>query len=124
MSKYFNIWIRKSINIFERSDSCLTTRTKSKKKYIKLKYNQDISFKTDSSFISEQKEKLININKNNYHKKVMKLTSAIISKNISRNMIDSNFNFEPRIQKMHILIHKIDDKKILNKYFVFWQKDN
>ena len=126
LSKYFNIWVKKSINIFERSDSCLTTRTKSKKKYIKLKYNHDLSFKTDSSFISEQREKSISINnnKNNNHKKVMKLKSIIISKNKSRNMIGSNFNFEPRIQKMHLLINKIDDKKILNKYFVFWQKDN
>ena len=54
----------------------------------------------------------------------MKLKSIIITKNKSRNMIGSNFNFEPRIQKMHLLINKIDNKKILNKYFVFWQKDN
>ena len=126
LTKYFNIWFDRSIDIFKRSNKSLTERDKSKKKYIKIKYSHNIGFITDSSYISDQKEKSsISVNKSTTsRRKIMKIKSIPIPKNKYKNKINSSFKFEPRIEKMYKLINKMDNKKILNKYFVSWQKNN
>ena len=64
------------------------------------------------------------IDKSLSRKKIMKVKSIIITKNKLRNIPGSSFNFEPKIEKMYKLINKMNNKKILNKYFASWIKDN
>ena len=122
LTKYFNIWFERCNYKFKRSNASLTV-DKPKKKYIKIKYSHDISFKTDISTINSQRDKSININNiSTIKKKLMKIKTIKISKN--KNVLNSIFKFEPKFEKMYKLINKMDNKKILNKYFISWRKNN
>ena len=120
MIKYFKLWPKykknnKDPHISNESDYFLT-QGKSKKKYIKIKFSNDFSFRTESSLKSEEKDKYkININK----VKKMKVKSLVINSNYIRNL---SFNLEPKKIKMFNIVNKINDKKIINKYFISWKK--
>ena len=120
MIKYFKLWNNhinnnKVSRVLNRSDYLLTQR-KSKKKYIKIKYSHDISFRTESSLRSEEKER----NKNNgYKMKKMKIKSVVINSDYLRN---KSFKMEKKTIKFIDLIKKIDNKKIINQFFIAWKK--
>ena len=124
MKKFFNIWFNQSFVLLKTSNSFLTEKKSSNKKYIKIKYSHELSCKTESSNLSDLREKSMTIDKSLSRKKIMKVKSIIITKNKLRNIPGSSFNFEPKMEKMYKLINKMNNKKILNKYFASWNKDN
>ena len=128
IKKYFKLWFdqnnnNNNISVFKNTFYSSTTEKKAKKKHIKIKYSHDISFRMESSIISEKKDKSKSNTINTSHKKTMKVKRKIIKTNNNlRNFFNSNLKLAPNMIKMSKLINKFDNKNILSKYFISWKK--
>ena len=121
INKYFKLWNKNITNQNEShipyiSDYC-STQERRKKKHIKIKYSNDYSFRTENSLRSETKDKI----KHSISKiKKMNIKSVVINANKLRNI---KCKLAPKMNKLLNLISKINNKKIINKYFTSWKKD-
>ena len=121
INKYFKLWNKNITNQNEShipyiSDYC-STQERRKKKHIKIKYSNDYSFRTENSLRSETKDKI----KHSISKiKKMNIKSVVINANKLRNI---KCKLAPKMNKLLNLISKINNKKIINKYFTYWKKD-
>jgi hypothetical protein len=129
IKKYFKLWFdqnnnnNNNISVFKNNNYSSTTEKKVKKKHLKIKYSHEISFKTESSFFSDKKDKSKSSTINASHKKIMKVKRKIIKTNNNlRNFFNSNLKLAPKMIKMGKLINKFDNKNILSKYFISWKK--
>ena len=121
IEKYFKIW-KSNKSIIKEKDNILANNDKSKKKHIKIKYSHNISFRTESSLISEKKESSNSNNLSTSCKKRMKVKSIVIRKESALNLFRSGFNLENKNSKLLNIIKKRNKKNILNKFFIFWKK--
>ena len=121
INKYFKLWNKNITNQNEShipfiSDYCLT-QGRRKKKHIKIKYSNDLSFRTENSLRSETKDKI----KHSISRlKKMNVKSVVIHANKLRNI---KCKLVPKVSKLLNIINKINNKKIINKYFTSWKKD-
>ena len=127
IKKYFKLWNKQidknnNINIIKENENILASNDKSKKKHIKIKYSNNISFRTESSLISEKKESLNSNNLSTSCKKRMKVKSIVIRKGSALNLFSSDFNLENKNSKLLNIIKKRNKKNILNKFFILWKK--
>ena len=132
IKKYFKLWFdqnnnnnnnNNNISVFKNNNYSSTTEKKVKKKHLKIKYSHEISFKTESSFFSDKKDKSKSNTINASHKKIMKVKRKILKTNNNlRNFLNSNLKLAPKMIKMGKLINKFDNKNILSKYFISWKK--
>ena len=123
IAKYFKYWLQINYNdkdVFKSNDNSFNTKRDSTKKHVKIKCSHDLSFKTESS---DQNEKSNSNNLDISRKKIMKVRNIVLNTNKMRDLLNSSFNLDPKSSKMKNIIIKRNNKNILFKYFIFWNKN-